>query len=194
MLHNNIKHVCLFKVVNIEYVWWWWWWWWWSFRVPSGLGYLTCHPRWFLGLRLSPLMVEPHRQSPTCLHYSPLTTCSRTQRFNSTHPKTTGGPSSISSTISINTIPLSENPGTGLPLSPFTPQLPRQKFSNLSMLPPLNPLQWTLILLYLTCSSVFAKIITTLANPFVSQCTFPLHFKLVQITHVGFAKIFSTKY
>ena len=38
-------------------IWWWWWWWRWSFRIPAGPGHLVCHPRWFLGLRLSPLMV-----------------------------------------------------------------------------------------------------------------------------------------
>ena len=34
------------------------------FRVPAGPGHLTCHPRWFLALRLSPLIVQPQQAIP----------------------------------------------------------------------------------------------------------------------------------
>ena len=34
------------------------------FGVPAGPGHLTCRPRWFFGLRLSPLMVQPQQEIP----------------------------------------------------------------------------------------------------------------------------------
>ena len=61
-----IKRVVFWKYF-IEYGWGWWWWWWWSLWVPAGPGHLACRPRWFLGLRLSPLLILPRQAIPASI-------------------------------------------------------------------------------------------------------------------------------